>query len=221
MKANKTVTSFKSFLPDFANTRRDYRNPFLTLPGSRPLLEHLEQQEAVADGSCPSCGWTVRIAAKSFSSFFFLSVPCLHAGLLSFVQLFVTPRTVAFQAPLSMGFLRQEYWTELPFPSPGDLPDPGIEPASPESPALQVDSSPRQMELAVEGARFEEPLLATAGCEEAFGGSSLLLYPGRVLAPPPSSPASLLILCLELLASGSGPNSEAIFPRFKVSLCLS
>ena len=107
MKANKTVTSFKSFLPDFANTRRDYRNPFLTLPGSRPLLEHLEQQEAVADGSCPSCGWTVRIAAKSFSSFFFLSVPCLHAGLLSFVQLFVTPRTVAFQAPLSMGFLRQ------------------------------------------------------------------------------------------------------------------
>lgn len=81
MKANKTVTSFKSFLADFANTRRDYRNPFLTLPGSRPLLEHLEQQEAVADGSCPSCGWTVRIAAKSFSSFFFfiLYLACMQA----------------------------------------------------------------------------------------------------------------------------------------------
>ena len=44
---------------------------------------------------------------------------------------------MAPQAPLSMGFLRQEYWSGLPFPSPGDLPDPGIEPGSP---ALQADS---------------------------------------------------------------------------------
>ena len=43
---------------------------------------------------------------------------------------FVTPWTVAHQAPLSMGFPRQEYWSELPFPSPGDLPDTGIEPTS-------------------------------------------------------------------------------------------
>ena len=50
---------------------------------------------------------------------------------------FVTPWTVACQAPLSMGFPRQEYWTGLPFPSPGDLPDPGIKSASP---AWQVDS---------------------------------------------------------------------------------
>ena len=56
--------------------------------------------------------------------------------MLSRVQLFVTPQTVAHQAPLSMGFFRQEYWSELPFPSPGDLLDPGIELASPESPAL-------------------------------------------------------------------------------------
>ena len=42
-----------------------------------------------------------------------------------------TPGTVARQAPLSMGFSRQEYWSGLPFPSPGDLSDPGIEPASP------------------------------------------------------------------------------------------
>ena len=45
--------------------------------------------------------------------------------------------TVAYQAPPSMGFSRQEYWSGLPFPSPGDLPDPGIEPRSP---ALQADA---------------------------------------------------------------------------------
>ena len=46
------------------------------------------------------------------------------------------PWTVAHQAPLSMGFSRQEYWSGLPFPSPGDLPDPGIEPVSLMSPGL-------------------------------------------------------------------------------------
>ena len=50
----------------------------------------------------------------------------------------VTPWTVACQAPLSMGFSRQEYWSGLPFPSPGDLPNPGIEPGSP---AFQADPS--------------------------------------------------------------------------------
>ena len=49
----------------------------------------------------------------------------------SHVRLFMTPWTVALQSPLPMGFSRQEYWSELPFPPPGDLPDPGIEPASP------------------------------------------------------------------------------------------
>ena len=49
---------------------------------------------------------------------------------LSHVRLFVTPWTVAPQAPPSMGFSRQEYWSGLPFPSPGDLPNPGIEPGS-------------------------------------------------------------------------------------------
>ena len=53
------------------------------------------------------------------------------------VRLFATPWTVAYQAPLSMRFSRQEYWSGLPFPSPGDLPDPGIEPRSP---ALQGDA---------------------------------------------------------------------------------
>ena len=50
---------------------------------------------------------------------------------LSHVQLIATPWTIAYQAPLSMGFSRQEYWSGLPFPFPGNLPDPGIEPGSP------------------------------------------------------------------------------------------
>ena len=58
------------------------------------------------------------------------------------IQLFATLWTVAHWAPLSMGFSRQEYWSELSCSPPGDLPDPGIEPISPESPALQVDSLP-------------------------------------------------------------------------------
>ena len=59
---------------------------------------------------------------------------CFHR-----LWLFATPWTVACQTLLSMGFSRQEYWSALPFPSPGGLPDPGIEPMSP---ALQADSSP-------------------------------------------------------------------------------
>ena len=56
---------------------------------------------------------------------------------LSRVRLFATPWTVAHQAPSPMEFSRQEYWSGLPYPSPGNLPDPGIEPRSP---ALQADS---------------------------------------------------------------------------------
>ena len=51
--------------------------------------------------------------------------------LLSRVQLFATPWTIDYQVPPSMGFSKQEYWNGLPFPSPGDLPKPGIEPGSP------------------------------------------------------------------------------------------
>ena len=59
----------------------------------------------------------------------------------SHVQLFATPWTVAHEAPPSMGFSRQEYWSGLPFPSPGDLPDPGIEPGSS---TLQADALPSE-----------------------------------------------------------------------------
>ena len=54
----------------------------------------------------------------------------------------VTPWTVAHQTPLSMGFPRQEYWSQLPFPSPGDLPDPRIEPGSPALQAVSLPSEP-------------------------------------------------------------------------------
>ena len=61
---------------------------------------------------------------------------------LSHVRLFRTPWTVAHQAPLSMGFSRQEYWSGLPFPSPGELPDPGTEPVSPALQANALTSEP-------------------------------------------------------------------------------
>ena len=63
-------------------------------------------------------------------------------NLLSCVQLFVTPWTVAYQAPPSMGFSRQEYWSGLLFPSPGDLPNSGIEPRSPALQAHTLISEP-------------------------------------------------------------------------------
>ena len=63
---------------------------------------------------------------------------CMHVQSLSHVRLFVTPWTIACKAPLTMGFSRQEYWSGLPCPPPGDLPDPGIKPPSP---ALKVDLS--------------------------------------------------------------------------------
>ena len=56
----------------------------------------------------------------------------MHAQLLHFIELFATSCTVAYQAPLSMEFPSQEYWSQLPFLLLGDLPDPGIEPESPE-----------------------------------------------------------------------------------------
>ena len=62
--------------------------------------------------------------------------------LLSCVRLFVTPWTVAHQAPPSMGFSRQEHWSGVPLPSPGDLPDPRIEPRSPTFQADALTSEP-------------------------------------------------------------------------------
>ena len=71
-----------------------------------------------------------------------LTVPLCHAALSHFshVRLFVTPWTVAHQSSLSMGFFRQKYWTGLPYPTPRDLPDPGIECTSLMSPTLTAVS---------------------------------------------------------------------------------
>ena len=64
--------------------------------------------------------------------------------MLSCVRLCATPWTDAHQAPLSVGFFRQEYWSGFPCPLPGDLPDPGIECRSPLSPALEANSLPAE-----------------------------------------------------------------------------
>ena len=68
---------------------------------------------------------------------------CVCDQSLSRVQLFVAPQSIAHQAPLSMGFSRQEYWSGLPCPSPGDLPDPGIKPSAVQSLShVQLFASP-------------------------------------------------------------------------------
>ena len=68
----------------------------------------------------------------------------------SVVSISATPWTVAHQVPLSMRFSRQGYWSGLPFPSPGDLPNPGIEPGSP---ALQADSLLTELQGKLKGVR--------------------------------------------------------------------
>ena len=74
-----------------------------------------------------------------------LPLPILcSAQRLSHVQLFATPWIVARQAPQSMRFSWEEYWSELAFPPPGELRDPGLEPASSASPAGQADSLPTE-----------------------------------------------------------------------------
>ena len=79
----------------------------------------------------------IRVCIYTHTTFYFVLV-----GLVAKLCLtLVIPWTVARQAPLSMGFSRQEYWNGLPFPSPGDLPNPGIEPRSP---ALQAESLPTE-----------------------------------------------------------------------------
>ena len=77
-----------------------------------------------------------QICISCVASGFFTSEP---PGALSILS---TPWTVAYQAPLSMGFSRQEYWSGLPFPSPGVLPNPGIEPGSPTWKAEALTSEP-------------------------------------------------------------------------------
>ena len=96
------------------------------------------------DQTCISCiageFFTTEPPGKPTTVYLKLKIK-VKVKLLSHVWLFVTPWTVAYQAPPSMGFSRQEYWSGLPFPSPRDLPDPGIKPRSP---ALEAKSLPSQ-----------------------------------------------------------------------------
>ena len=104
----------------------------------------------------------------------------------------VTPWTVAHQAPLSMEFPRQEYWSGLPFPSPGDLPDPGMEPASLVYPALAGGF------FATGTALINKQLIVVAalglrGCEQAFPVSSERGLLSAALCRLPSVLATLLV----------------------------
>ena len=94
-------------------------------------------------GIKPSSFTSPALAGRFFFFFFFFFTTSAHLEVksLSHFQLFATPWTVAYQAPPSMGFSRQKYWSGLPFPSPGNLPDPGMEPGSP---ALQADALPSE-----------------------------------------------------------------------------
>ena len=86
---------------------------------------------AIKEGNpaiCCDMDWTLAVLCK---------VKQAKVKLLSCVRLFATPGTIACQAPLSMRFSKQEYWRGLPCPPPGDIPEPGIEPAFP---VLQEDS---------------------------------------------------------------------------------
>ena len=129
---------------------------------SVPLLRNVYQIEPLLlVGPCPSpqvpreTSQMVRHSVpRAFTSLYLLTKlyeavtePVLHsqrvcAQSLSRARFFAPFWTVAHQAPLSMGFSRQEYWSGLPFPSPGDPPNLGTEPVSLVSPALQVDSLP-------------------------------------------------------------------------------
>ena len=81
--------------------------------------------------------------------------------------------TVAYQAPLSMGFSRQEYWSGLPFPSPGDLPDPGIEPGFPalQADALTCEPPGKPGEVKIELKFFQSPMLRGLSLFDLSGSS--------------------------------------------------
>ena len=92
---------------------------------------------------------------------------CVHAQL----RLTLSPWTVAHQAPLSVGFFRQAYWSGLPFPPPGDLPDTGIEPTSPAAPTLAgrfFSTEPQELPTCLMGLLFTSVLRCRKGSSSKF-----------------------------------------------------
>ena len=94
---------------------------------------------------------------------------CLHAKSLQLCPTVCDPWTVACQAAPSIGFSRQEYWSGLPCPPPGDLPNPRVEPTSPTAPALQADSL----------------LPSHQGCPDEFGGHTAQFLIAHEMSSPP------------------------------------
>ena len=129
---------------------------------------------------------------------------CLYVCTLSRVWLFVTPWTAACQAPLSMGFPRQEYWSGLPFPSPGDLPDPGIESVTLVSPALAGG-------FLTISATWERPLSRDTVAFWGPGGQILNMWAWGALSSAPSSVGRCVFLSKSLgrriqLRDGTDPS---------------
>ena len=107
----------------------DFSRPFPLQMRTRKLIERLGQKNMYVREK--------EKRTRNFISLEALTCMCAHAlSHFSHVRLFVTPWTVALQAPLSMGFSRQGYWSGWPCPPPRDLPNPGIEPVPLMSPAL-------------------------------------------------------------------------------------
>ena len=118
--------------------------------------------------SCSSTSQLLPI--HSFAIHWPLGLTLVKVNSLSRIRLVATPWTVAHQAPPSMGFSRQEYWSGLPFPSPGDLPNPGIEPRSPASQADALTSEPPGKTWGI----FFNPLFCQYPVSSPF--SSVLLF---------------------------------------------
>ena len=115
-------------------------------PRSPSPVRSVSIQRPSLPPSCPACTLSCTFSAHFFlpPAFYSLSLPPVCVCMLSRLSLvlFAALWTAAHQTPLSMEFPRQEYWSGFPCPPPGDLPDTGMEPASPWSPALAGDSLP-------------------------------------------------------------------------------
>ena len=119
----------------------------------------------------------------------FLSV---NAKLLRRVWLVVTLWAVAHKAPLFMGFFRQKYWRGLPFPPPGHLTDPGVEPTSPMSPASQVDALPAELYWGFPSGSDGEESVCNAGDRVWSLGEEDPLKKGMATHTPRKTPYSCL-----------------------------
>ena len=113
----------------------------------------------------------------------------------------------ARQAPLSMGFSRQEYWSGLPFPSPGDFPDPGIEP---KSPALQADDLPTELWGKPKVLHYSCLIVSSEGTQD--GCRICLLSSSQPLQPPPA-PAICPLRGLGMRHGICGPDRWSVHQR--------